>query len=37
MHEHIGTAIRWRDKAEAFGFVEPLNGTCSHVNYLLKE
>ena len=37
VHEHIFTAIGRGDKAKALGFVKPLNGTCSHVDYLYKK
>ena len=34
VNEHIVAAVGRSNKAEAFGFVKPLNGSCSHENYL---
>jgi len=34
VYKDIFTAIGRCNKAEAFGFVKPFNGTCSHVNNL---
>ena len=37
VHEHVSAAIRRSDEAKALRFVEPFNGTCSHVTYLKQK
>jgi hypothetical protein len=34
VYKHIIAAVRGSNKAKAFGFVKPFNGTCCHEDYL---